>query len=170
MRFRILMSLSVLMLCGASVSVVSAQEASPTSHPFPRVESERVRTVAERVWRMLDEVNARRLAGARTVTERLQRVLERIEDIADRRDERGVDVTVAREAIRKARMALDEAHEVIREQADRTYLLDDANDRTIGDRLRAVRDQLAEDLRTVHATVHEALTAVRAAARALRTL
>lgn len=170
MRFRIIMPLAVCVVLGASIPAASAQEVSPTPHPFPRVQSERVRTAAERVWHMLDEVNARRLAGARNVVRRLQGVLERIEVIADRRQERGMDVTAIREAIRKARMALEGAHEAIREQSDRTYLLDDASDWTIGDRLRAVRDQLAEDLRAVHATVREAIAAVRDAARALRTL
>jgi hypothetical protein len=148
--------------------IVLAQEAEPTPRPFPRVRDEALRSSAERINNLLLGINGRQLERAGRILDRAQSLLDRIVDATESRARRGFDVSAAREAIGTARTAIDDARAAIRDQSQQDYVLDTANDRTIGDRLRAVRDLLFEDLSIIRQKVRTALGAVRDAARALR--
>lgn len=145
-----------------------AQEVDPTPSPFPRVRSAALRRVAERINDLLVDLNDRHLERAGRVLDRTQALLDRIVDATEKRARRGYDVSAVREAIARARGAIDDARSAIRDQSEHEYVLDTATDRNIRDRLRAVRDQLFEDLRVIRQKVRAAIGAVRDAARALR--
>lgn len=148
--------------------IALAQETQETPHPFPRVRTAALRESAERVHALLAVINDRQLMRMGLVLDRAEALLDRIADAAETRARRGYDISAVREAIAAARLAIDEAREAIRDQSVNDYILDTATDATIRDRLRGVRDLLAEDLGAIRRKVHAALTAVRQAALSLR--
>lgn len=155
----------LLAVCAALTPYVHAQEA--TGDPIPRVRDAALHDAAVRINELLLQINERHLAAATHILDRAQSVLERIGNAAEVAARRGHDVSAVREAIAVAREAIDEARMAIREQADHEYVVSDATDRTIRDRLRALRAQLAADLQVVRNKVRLAVGAVRDAARAL---
>lgn len=159
----------VLCIVFVAVSVPAAkaqEEIEP--RPFPRVYNTELRNNAERVYELLNELNARHVERAERILNRLGSLLDRLGDVAERRARQGYDVSVVRETIATAREQLDTARIALRDQSDRTYVLDDATDQSIRDRLRAVRDVMYEDLTIVRVGVRDAISAVRDVARALR--
>jgi uncharacterized membrane protein YccC len=147
-----------------------AQETEPTPEPFPRVRSTVLRKAAERINDLLVGINTRQLERASRLLHRAQALVDRIGDAAESRARRNYDVSAVREAIGTARNAIDDARSAIREQSERDYVLEAATDRNVRDRLRAVRDQLFDDLRVIRQKVRTAIGAVRDAARALRSV
>ena len=155
----------ILAVVSFSTPLVLAQE---ETDPMPRVRNVVLHDAAVRINLLLTAINDRHLATAGLVLDKAQGVLERIADASEARARRGFDVSAVRVAIATAREALDDARSVVREQSEHEYILDDVTDLTVRDRLRAIRSQLAEDLRLVRSGVRTAVGAVRDAARALR--
>ena len=156
-----------LAVLAVSVPAAKAQE-EVESRPFPRVYNTALRIDAERVYELLNELNARHVERAESILDRLGNLLDRIGDVSERRARQGYDVSIVRETIATAREQLDAALIAVRDQSEQTYVLDDATDYSIRDRLRAVRDAMYEDLTIVRVGVRDAISAVRDAARALR--
>lgn len=156
------------LLAALGAPMAYAQEVTETPEPFPRVRNKGLREAAERINDMLNGINQRRLAAAERVLKNVQRVLDRVVEVTDDRARRGFDVSAVREAIATARTELDEAWITVRDQSERSYVLDDVTDRNIRDRLRAVRDHMNEDLSKVRKDVRAAISAVRDVVRALR--
>lgn len=141
---------------------------SPSATPgFPRVRDAALRKAAQHINEQLTAVNKKWTGVLDRFLTQLQKILDRISASAEKRKARGADVAVANETIAKARTALDAARVAVREQAGKTYDLDDATDISVRDQLRAARAQLHDDLAAVVAKVRAAHRAVSDAARAL---
>lgn len=158
----------IVVLCALVIGfsgVAYAQEGE--QDVLPRVRSEALHDGAVRINELLMAINKRHVEIATHVLDRVQALLERIGHAAETRARKGNDVAVVREAIASAREAIDEARMAVRDQSNHEYVVSDATDATIRERLRAVRSQLAADLQIVRNKVRLAIGAVRDAARAL---
>lgn len=122
--------------------------------------SEAVLRIADR----LNELNTKMLRHFTDALEKLEKIVERIQARTDELSGRGTDVsevtlalTNATEKIRIARVAIDA-------QALKTYPIATSTESGLRDAVKAARDLLNKDLRTVSVVVKEARDGVHAAA------
>lgn len=131
------------------------------------IKDERKKQVVEKIDRSLDALNDKMTKHFLNVLEKLEDILARISERADKAESDGIDVSLVDAAIALAQTAIDSAKAAVETQAGKTYTLTvNAEDKLRVDVGKA-RQALHADLRTVYGTVKKAKEAVHAAASTL---
>ena len=132
-----------------------------------KIKDERKKQVVEKIDKRLDELNERMVNHFMNILDRLEDVLTRISERADKFEDRGINVSSVRVAIDTAQKAINNARTAVEAQADKTYKVEiDVEDRLRADVGKA-RQALHADLAVVRKLIGDTKNAVHDAARTL---
>lgn len=139
------------------------------------IRDEHKKAVALRVAENLNRINDKLTDRYLAYLDRLEAIVGKLSDRADRVEERGGDVTAVREAIADAEAAIAAAREAVLEQKAKVYDAEFDDESSLGSSIRAVVQELRNDhealreevLQPTKQMVHDAFQALREAQSAL---
>ena len=131
------------------------------------IKDERKKQVVEKIDKSLDALNDRMTKHFLDVLEKLEDILVRISERADKAEIDGIDVSLVDVAVVSAQAAIDSAKLTVEAQAGKTYTLTVSTEDKLRVDVGKARQALHADLKAVHETVKKAKEAVHVAARAL---
>lgn len=136
-----------------------------------KIKDERKKQAVERIDQQIDALNAKMVKHFSNVLEKLEEMLVRISERADKAsNERGLDVSVVRSAVDKAKTAIASARSAIEVQSGKTYTIKITTETTLKTDVGKARQALSADLSKVKDAVKAAQSAVKDAAVALAQL
>jgi len=128
------------------------------------IKDERKKAAVERIDTRLGEINANRMNELTKALDKIEGVLRRVSDRADRAVDKGIDVAAVKTAVTQADTAIASARSAVTAQTGKTYPLAVAGEATLRTDVKSSRDALEKDLRAVREAVKAAHEAVRNAA------
>ena len=128
------------------------------------IKDERKKAAVERIDARLGEINANRMNELTKALDKIEGVLRRVSDRADRAVDKGIDVAAVKTAVTQADTAIASARSAVTAQTGKTYPLAVAGEATLRMDVKSSRDALEKDLRAVREAVKAAHEAVRNAA------
>jgi len=131
------------------------------------IRDENKRKIVERIDRQMDALNKRLLKHFEAVLNKLEGILSRIGDRADRAESNGSDVSSVRSAITEAQDKIAAARSAITNQTGKTYTIEITGEERLKADVRSARQALHSDLVKVRETVKAAHAAVKDASTAL---
>ncbi len=131
-----------------------------------RIKDERKRQVVEKIDRSLDALNKRMTDHFMKMLDKLEDILARISERADRAESGGTDVSSVDAAIIAAQEAIRTARTAVEAQAAKTYNLAVNTEAGLRSDVGKARQALHADLKALFETVKKAKNAVHEAARA----
>ena len=124
--------------------------------------------IVERIADQLEQINVRWTNHFDNVLSRLSEILAKIGTRADKLEEAGKDVASVRDAIFDAQAVIDNAQDAVNSQAVNSYIIEISDEEGLRDDVKAVRDQLHDDLTATRDVVKGARQAVHDAFQALK--
>ncbi|MDP3993918.1 MAG: hypothetical protein Q8P75_02995 [bacterium] len=131
------------------------------------IRDENKRRIVERIDRQMDALNERMLKHFEAVLNKLEGILSRISDRADRAESNGSDVSSVRSAITEAQDKIAAARSAITNQTGKTYTIEITGEERLKVDVGSARRALHSDLVKVRETVKAAHAATKNAATAL---
>lgn len=135
-----------------------------------KIKDERKKDIVERIDQSMDGLNDRMVKHFNQVLDKMEDILGRIGERADRATERGQDVSAVRSAMDEAIVAISSAREAIRVQAGKTYTINITDEATLRNKVGEARQLLHRDLSAVRDEVKAVHDAIRKAATAFEHL
>ena len=132
-----------------------------------RIRDENKRKIVERIDRQIDALNERLLKHFTGVLNKIEGILSRISDRADRAESNGSDVSSVRSAITATQDKISAARTAIINQTGKTYTIEVTGEERLKVDVGLVRQALHSDLTRVREVVKAARAAARDAATAL---
>lgn len=132
-----------------------------------KIKDEKKKKIIERVDDQLDKLNKKMTEHFYNVLDRLSKILDNINNRAEKAKANGRDVSVVSAAITEARNAIATSSSTIAVQAAKTYSMAISSEDTLKNDVGAARKSLHSDLVKVRDTVMSAREAVKKAAVAL---
>ena len=130
------------------------------------IKDERKKKTTEKIDKSLDAMNERMTNHFIDVLDKLEDVLVRIDERTDRAASKSIDVSSVRTAIEKADKAIDDARAAVVAQAAKIYTIDVTTETGLKEAVRKARRALHDDLAAVREKVKATRDAVHNAARA----
>lgn len=134
------------------------------------IKNERKKEAVERIDGRLDALNEKMTNRFSDVLKKIDDLLVRIGERANRAEENGVDVSTVRTAIDSASASVEASRAVITAQAGKTYTIAVTTETGLKQDVGKIRQQLSQDLKAVHQMVKAAQEAARKAATTLAQL
>lgn len=136
-----------------------------------KIKDERKKETVERIDLRIDALNEKMMGHFSDVLDKLEKMLLRVSDRADRASiERGLDVSAVRLAIDKANTAIASARSAIEVQSGKTYTIKVTTEGALKTDVGKSRQALGADLAKVRDAVKDAQSAVKDVAVALAQL
>jgi hypothetical protein len=136
-----------------------------------KVKDETKKKTVERIDQQIDALNAKMIQHFSSVLDKLEELLIRISERADKAlAERGLDVSAVRLVIDKAKTAIASARSAVENQAGKTYTIKVTTEKSLKVDVGKARQALGIDLTKVRDAVKAAQSAVKDAAVALAQL
>lgn len=136
-----------------------------------KIKNERKKETVERIDRQIDALNERMIKHFSSVLEKLEDILFRISERADKAStERGLDVSPIRSAIDKANTVIASARLAVENQSEKTYTIKVTTESALKVDVGKTRQMLGADLAKVRDAVKTAQSAVKDVAVALAQL
>jgi len=136
-----------------------------------KIKDDRKKQTVEKVDQQIDELNAKMVKHFSSVLDKLEEMLVRISERADKASsEKGLDVSLVRSAIDKAKIAIASARSAIEVQTGKTYAIKVTTEKTLKAEVGKARQALGADLAKVRDVVKAAQSSVKDAAVALAQL
>lgn len=132
-----------------------------------KVKDQRKKDVVEKIDNSMDRLNEKMADHFSELITKIEKVLERVGERADRAEERGADVSSVRTATNEAILAIKAARTAIEVQAGKTYKMNITDEATLKLKVGEARQALHKDISIVREAVKSAHEAVRKAAVAL---
>ena len=123
--------------------------------------------IVEKIDKFLDALNERMMKHFTNVLEKLEDVLVKINDRADKVEGNGMDVSSVRTAIETAHQAISMARTAIETQTGKTHTITITTEEGLKTEIGKARQALHDEIRLVFEKVKLAKEAVHNAARAL---
>lgn len=118
---------------------------------------------AEKILTKIQDLNTSTTDKLVEKVKQIEEVLIRVESRITKAQDRGLDVSVAKEELAKAKEAIANARAVITTQTKKVYEFNTTSDTTLKADLKTLRDNLNSDIKAVYAAVksaHEAVSKV----------
>lgn len=131
------------------------------------IRDERKKALVERIDEKISTMNKTSTARFSAVLEKLMMVLDRITQKAQVTKAKGVDTSMADQAIVAAKTAIDAAKAAVAGQSAKTYSIDVVSETTLKTTVGSTVSMFRKDLSTVHKLVIDAKQAVQKAEKEL---
>ena len=134
------------------------------------VKDERKKQTVEKLDQRMDALNEKMTSHFSEALKKIDDLLVRIGERANRAEENGIDVSAVRSAITSVSTSIEASRAAIAVQAGKTYTITITSETGLRQDVGVIRQQLNQDLRAVQTTVKAAHENARKAATALAQL
>lgn len=132
-----------------------------------KIKDENKKISAEKIVSIIQDLNTKSTDNLSNKIDQIENVLVSIESRISKAESNGLDVTLVKGEVEKAKTAIKDARDSVSAQSKKVYTTNVTDETTLKAEMKKLRDTFSTDIKAVHEKVKQAHVAVRITATTL---